>query len=378
MSPTVDIFLAFPDGVLAYHCDTCDQRCCKGSGLPTFPADRDALLAQHPALELVSSPMPEAIEVLSTPPSGCWFLDGTRCTLLHDGEPQMNTVHTSPRPSYCTLYPFTRLGWLGSTLVVAPTGRCPLVVEPSRGVTHAQITQLLSTVGAAGLPPLTLRAHAPNSLPLERVIRDAAAASLAEPSPVPLLAFSRLATGAFLAGNLQRLSTEEMPHALADLHRHLDIITAVIGLEPLNNRDLAAVAPLLAAWTSVLRVFNWSHLPLSQLPGALLALAAYAAHWQRERPQRAMTGGALMEMSDAMGAVCELLGTWCEPWTGAPHEELGLQPGDVPAEVLSQWSHGALPPAQLETRALQLHRLAALRTPTTQSASPQQESATPA
>src|SRR5688572_7172164 len=93
----IGIFFAFPDGALAYDCASCDQRCCKTGGLAVFPNERALLVKRHPALELVGQPS-DGIAVYATPPSGCFFLAGDRCSLLVNGAPLHNTRQSPPRP----------------------------------------------------------------------------------------------------------------------------------------------------------------------------------------------------------------------------------------------------------------------------------------
>jgi hypothetical protein len=336
----VPVHLAFPDRVLRYDCDACDQRCCKTSGLAVFPAEREALIRRHPALELVEPAAPGAITVFATPPSGCWFLDGPRCSLVaRSGDVHANRRHDPGRPRACTLFPFNLFGTVGDALVVAPNGLCPLWVEPGAGVGHAEVLELLAQLGAAGAPPPVLRADGDASLPLERVVRDAATASLTEPSPLPLIAFTELATAATLEhGDPERAMVGQgaIGETIEALEATLTVLAGVVGVPVPADADLADVAPTLAAWTPTLRLFAFEHVPIGSLPRALLALTLYAAHWQALRPERRLLPQTLMQMIGSLGPTLELLAAWDQPWRGGPVDGLPLRDGELPSVALAE------------------------------------------
>jgi hypothetical protein len=331
----IGIFFAFPDGALAYDCAGCDQRCCKTGGLVVFPGERALLVRRHPALELVGAPE-EGIAVYATPPSGCWFLSGGRCSLLGTGAAEHNTRHAPPRPVACTLFPFNLFGNVGNTLVVAPNGLCPLHVRPGAGVAHADILDLLTRVGAAGTPPAPLRTGDDAVMALEQLLRDAAAASLEEPSPLPLLAFSYVATERYLTAGPAGLADLDLAHLLDLIGAYDDLLAeyaAVLGVPKPGADTLAAIAPLFAAWSSTVRLFGFGHLPLRLVPRAMLALVLHVGHWVEQAKGRAVLPQTLLQMVSSLGPTLELLATWHEPWSGATVP--GVTRGVAPAGTVT-------------------------------------------
>jgi hypothetical protein len=285
----VEIFLAFPDGGLRYDCRACDQRCCKTGVLPLFPNERESIVRQHPALELVAPGHADGVALFSTPCSGCWFLADGRCTLA-DG------AHL--RPQACTLYPWNVFGRLGNALVVAPHPLCPLTVAPGRGVTHREVVQLIGRLGAAGGPASMLSAaHGPGRLVLERLVRDVATACLNDETPFRVLAFSQLAGQAFLdhgPAGIAEMPLERLDEVAGELEQRAARM-ARAGRLSLDGAAWAKVTPLFAAWLPSLRLFAFDEAPLHALPAACLALAVEMAHWQTLAPERALLPMALAE-----------------------------------------------------------------------------------
>ncbi len=348
----VALHFAFPSGVLTYACPSCDQRCCKTGALALLPEERQRVVQRYPALELVAPLSTDEVASVATPCSGCWFLAGQRCTLVGaDGG--------ALRPRACSLYPWNLFGLHGTTLVVAPHPLCPLGVVRQGGTTHAEVLELLAGLGAAGAPPEVLRrGDPPEALALERLLREAAGAAIAEGrNPVQLLAFSELATGAFLGGG-----TEALGHlAAADVARHEADVTArlgamavALGVDMPAVGTLARLGPTFAAWAPILRLFALEEVPLARLPSVLLALLLYAAEWQAGRPERPVLPQTLTQLIGALRPRLELLAAWDSPWRGAAVPELDVSPGDLPSRV-------ALPRLSREplARQAQLQRLAA-------------------
>jgi Fe-S-cluster containining protein len=356
----INVHFAFPDGALAYDCAACDQRCCKTGSLVVFPAERASLVQAHPALELVGPPTTASIAAYATPASGCWFLDGARCQLLGSPNRRDNTAHGDRRPVACTLFPFNLFGQLGETLVVAPNGLCPLEVRRSEGIRHADVLDTLKQVGAAGEPPLPLRPEAPRELViLERLILDAATASLEEPSPVPLIAFSHLATETFTrrgVDGLEALDVSGLSDAIEGAYEQLERFAAIVGVPPPADATLEAVAPLLAAWTPVVRLFGMSRVPLERLPDAMLALTLYLSTWHALAPQRRLLPQGVMQMVSSLGSTIELLCAWDDPWQAGELPGSTAADGVPPAECIEPML--AADPVE---RGTQLRRLALAR-----------------
>ncbi len=357
---SINVHLAFPDGVLAYDCAVCDQRCCKTGALVVFPAERQSLIRRHPALELVTPPILEGITAFATPPSGCWFLEGSDCSLLDSANHENNTVHSAMRPVACTLFPFNLFGQLGDTLVVAPNGLCPFEVRRDGAVSHAQVLEVLDRVGAAGEPPLPLRPDAVgDQIALERLILDAATTSLDEPSPVPLIAFSKLATDAFLehgADGLERPDVGSLDETVADLYARLDLYARIVGVPSPDDATLEAIAPMLAAWTGTLRLFGFPRTPIGQLPYAVLGLSLYVATWHALAPQRPLLPQGLMQLVSSLAPTIALLNAWSLPWAAGDVDGVPLRNGATPEQCLTDH----LPDDPLERNTL-LRRLSYAR-----------------
>lgn len=304
----VQIHFAFPSGALRYDCQSCDQRCCKTGLLALFARERPALALLAPALDLLAPRRLGELTLASTPYSGCWFLAEAACQLE-----RIETPTRRVRPSACRLFPFNLFALHGEVLVVGPNALCPLALTSADGVTHAQCAQALGEIGLAGPPPLAVRCLDPaDSLVLERVVREAAAAAVAAPpdSPLPFLAFVAAATQAFCAGGVPGLAAMDLARAdeLAPvLERRLATFAAILGVATPAPQSLAAIGRLLAAWTPSLRLFALDALPLTQLPLALLAIALFIAHWQSLRPARPVLPQTLAQLVSSMSETVALL-----------------------------------------------------------------------
>jgi hypothetical protein len=356
----INVHLAFPDGALSYDCATCDQRCCKTGALVVFPAERAALTRAYPALELVAPSTTAGIAAYAAPPSGCWFLDGAECRLVGEPAPRDRPPRGSLRPIACTLFPFNLFGQLGDALVVAPNGLCPLQVRRTGGVSHAELLGLLGRVGAAGEPPLPLRPAAPpDLLLLERLILDAAATSLEEPSPVPLVAFSHVATATYSsrgAAGLESLDLGGLRDTIEGAYDQLDRFAAIIGVPSPTDASLEAIAPLLAAWTPAVRLFGLPRVPIERLPTAVLALAVYLSTWHALAPERPLLPQGMLQMVSSLAPTIELLCAWHDPWESGELPGLPARDGVAPAE----WREPVLSVDPVE-RGTQLRRLALAR-----------------
>ncbi|MEZ4271351.1 MAG: hypothetical protein R3C68_07935 [Myxococcota bacterium] len=324
---SIDIYFAFPDGAMTYDCATCDQRCCKTGSLAIFANERQKLINRHPALELVAPTQTSGIELFSTPITGCWFLENNQCRLLSSTDWQHNRHHSPERPSACTLFPFNLFGSLGKTLVVAPNALCPLGIAPGEGVRHTDISELLRRLGAAGAPPQQLAHHAAGQNILERLIRDAASASLQEESPLPLLAFQSLLTKAFVdkgIDGLEDLPLDILGETIESYHQGLLQFCELIGTALPNKNTLAQIAAPIAAWTPMIRLFGLDHVALEQIPRALLGLVGYVAHWVSLNPSRILLPQTIMQILSTQRSVLGLWAAWEKPWPGASDKTLGL------------------------------------------------------
>lgn len=146
-----DLYFAFPDGVLHFVCAECTALCCKGFGFGgSLERHVRSLFVLYPALEsTVVSRTADVVE-LSTPSSGCHFLEpDNRCGI--------ETRHgKTAKPGICSLFPFNLLRRIGSTIVVGPNFLCPLRVSvPARPGsvegTHASLVDAVEDSGLLGL-----------------------------------------------------------------------------------------------------------------------------------------------------------------------------------------------------------------------------------
>jgi hypothetical protein len=146
-----DLFFAFPDGVLHYVCAECTAICCKGFGFGgSLERHVRSLFVLYPALESTMVSRSGDIVELSTPATGCHFLEpDNHCGIeRHHGK--------DAKPGICTLFPFNLLRRIGRTIVVGPHFLCPLrVVVPARPGevegTHAAIAGAVEYSGLLGL-----------------------------------------------------------------------------------------------------------------------------------------------------------------------------------------------------------------------------------
>lgn len=145
-----DLYFAFPDGVLHFVCAECTALCCKGFGFGgSLERHVRSLFVLYPALEsTVVSRSGDVVE-MSTPASGCHFLEpDNRCGI--------ETRHGKPaKPGICSLFPFNLLRRIGSTIVVGPNFLCPLRVSvPARPGevegTHAPLVDAVEDSGLLG------------------------------------------------------------------------------------------------------------------------------------------------------------------------------------------------------------------------------------
>ena len=350
----IAIHLAFPEGVLRYDCAGCDQRCCKTKGLAVFPGERAPLLTVHPALELVSDGNSAGIDILATPSSGCWFLEDALCAIVTSPTPAI-------RPVSCRLFPFNIFGLWKDTLVVAPNALCPFeVVDDGSGISGAEILALLQAYGAAGAPAEQLAPDSADAgrLVLERLIRHAAGASVAEISPLPLLAFQRITADAFAKGDakgLDDVDTGRIDEVQGHIDESLVRIAEVIAVPMPNDDAFAAIAPLFAAMTPALRLFIYNTLAPPEVSRRLEILALYAAHWQNLRPARKLNAQTLMQLATSLAPQLALLAAWETPWPKRGVKTLGLKKGQPPAATVNL----PKPPAQ---RSLRLLRIATFLT----------------
>ncbi len=71
-----ELYFAFPDGVLHYVCAECTALCCKGHGFGgSLERHMRSLFVLYPALESTVISRKADIVELSTPPTGCHFLE---------------------------------------------------------------------------------------------------------------------------------------------------------------------------------------------------------------------------------------------------------------------------------------------------------------
>jgi hypothetical protein len=344
------IHLAFPDGTLVYDCDDCDQRCCRTGKLSVQPAERQRLVRLRPALELVAPPVGADTGSIATPPSGCWFLDGSRCELVSENGGAM-------RPLACTLFPFDVFALHGESIVVAPNPLCPLRIRKSGGIGFRDVMELLgSSVGPVGAPPTRIRyADPPDALALEVVLRDAAGTGVRERTPFALFGLVELATRAFVEGGVGELAVLDLRHVGLEAEAarlRWERGAHVLGFEVPDEHALTMVTAPLAAWMPSLRLLALEAVPLERLGRAFESLGLLAARWSALRPGRALLPQTLSQLAASLAPLCDLVGRWDEPWSGPPLPELGAQPGTPLARV-----EAALAPAGTE-RQRQLWTLA--------------------
>jgi hypothetical protein len=329
------VFLAFPDGALAYDCSGCDQRCCKTGTLAVHREDVAPLIQMHPALELVASSNGHGTHLFATPLQGCWFLKDTRCSLVTEGDGHSQSQHKAPRPRNCSLFPFNLVGRLGDIIVVAPNGLCPLRVKPGEGMRHEH---LLETIAATGSPfddtPESLRPEGAALLPLEAAIVHVAQRSLADDSPLPLLGFTQLITEAHLQNRLESTDLSELPIMIEAFGEEAQVFAEILDLPCLDAQDLSRITPLFNAWTPTLRLFGFNDLPLSCVPRAMLALALMASYWHKLCPDTPIQAHTLLQMVGGLGPTFRLLALWNSPWDGLEIQGWIL-PGQIPRDVIS-------------------------------------------
>ncbi|MEC9071751.1 MAG: hypothetical protein VX938_05195, partial [Myxococcota bacterium] len=142
---SMDIYFAFPDGVLDYDCPSCDALCCRYGNAISGSSDREIgqLIQKYPGLGAAALARRGDIFTIMQTISGCVFLQEDRlCGVEVEHGPEL-------KPSVCQLFPFNIFKRFGDTLVVHPHALCPLVMSPGRAVkgNYASLTAQLSRVG---------------------------------------------------------------------------------------------------------------------------------------------------------------------------------------------------------------------------------------
>ncbi|MBN1961782.1 MAG: hypothetical protein JW841_12630 [Deltaproteobacteria bacterium] len=330
MNHNFDIHFAFPDETLVYNCQLCDQRCCKTGFIQVFSHERERLLSIAPALELVAPAITNPIGLFASPPSGCWFLKNNLCTLT--------TSHGGAlRPSACTLFPINRFAAHGNTLIIAPDPLCPMQCHPSEGISFTEVVELLNKLGVAGANPTPVRVNdPPDSLALERMLRDAASSVIDEPSPIPYLALGELATHTFCQGGLEELTFIDLKNVDASvtaLQHRLAQQAIILSIPIPNPAAWSITAPLLISYIPSLRLFDFEKIPLAVLARAISTLALLVAHWCNLRPLQKPLPQTLNQMANTMGPLCYLMASWDEPWNGPQIQDLDLCPQDPISHV---------------------------------------------
>lgn len=125
MAKSVQIFVAFPDGVFHYVCRECTTICCRNSN--RFDGDLNGELRQltvlYPALQYVAIQRRGDVITFATPSNQCFFLNHeNRCAIEVDHGKAL-------KPQTCSLFPFHSLHRLGRAVVVTPNFLCPLRLE---------------------------------------------------------------------------------------------------------------------------------------------------------------------------------------------------------------------------------------------------------
>ena len=149
-----ELYFAFPDGALHYVCAECTALCCKGFGFGgSLERHVRSLFVLYPALEATVVSRNADIVEMTTPPTGCHFLEA-------DNQCGIEARHgKSAKPGVCSLFPFNVLRRLGPAVIVVPHFLCPLrvVVPPLPGSvegTHATLVGSVAESGMLGLDGL--------------------------------------------------------------------------------------------------------------------------------------------------------------------------------------------------------------------------------
>lgn len=120
-----DVYFTFASGRLAYDCQTCGSKCCRGHGYFSSVPEIERQLASNPSVRFFVEP-PAALAVgwrVRNCAPACFFLAG-------DGQCEIHKMHGHrAKPETCRLFPFNAFLLVGEHLVVAPHQTlCPLSV----------------------------------------------------------------------------------------------------------------------------------------------------------------------------------------------------------------------------------------------------------
>lgn|GEM_PF-802287 len=166
-----DAHVAFIDGSLDYECSACPENCCKGMGFGGREQEGfGTLINTHPELLLWVQDREQGLAMLGTPESGCFFLDNNGLCRIE------STSGRAAKPEMCIMFPFNRLGRIGSHLIVRPYFRCHRLtpVVPARpgsvAGTHCAVLGDLQATGMATrrLPQIAIPAGEDADLILAR------------------------------------------------------------------------------------------------------------------------------------------------------------------------------------------------------------------
>ena len=150
-----DTRLAFIDGSLDYDCSACPENCCRGMGFGgREPGAFGTLIDAHPELLPWIQYREQGLAVLGTPESGCLFLDNNGLCRIE------STSGRTAKPEICIMFPFNRLGRIGSHLIVRPYFRCRQlkpVLPPRPGSVAGTHSAVLRDLEATGMAKQRLR-----------------------------------------------------------------------------------------------------------------------------------------------------------------------------------------------------------------------------
>jgi hypothetical protein len=159
---SMQLYLAFPDGVFHYVCAECNALCCRGQGFGgSLRREMQTLLVLYPAIESMAVSRSGNNLEFATPTGRCYFLDAdNRCAI--------ERVHGKTlKPGVCVLFPFNLFTRIGTAVAVSPQFMCPLRVQvPARPGqvegTHALIETAVRESGL--LDPSYVEGHLPSVL----------------------------------------------------------------------------------------------------------------------------------------------------------------------------------------------------------------------
>lgn len=116
----LDLYFAFPDGVLDYSCLECNGLCCKDYGLSdNIRKKSPRILELYPAFASAAAGIEGTILSFATPEK-CYFLDEDNlCRIEKDYGKEY-------KMDLCNFFPFNILYKIGKTIAVAPNYLCPM------------------------------------------------------------------------------------------------------------------------------------------------------------------------------------------------------------------------------------------------------------